>query len=195
MDEKKLRNIFLSASIPTVSRDPKYYETCDITAIRDAIIALTSVVLTTHRLIWGGHPAITPIISRVLTSINENISERVVLYQSEWYNQHFPQENKDIPSIVYTKKKDTIEDSWEEMRNHMIGDNKFAAAFFIGGMEGVEEEYAIFKHYHPYSPTFPIASTGAAAKIIYDNHKNDYDENLENNLAYMSLFREILKNI
>ena len=53
----------------------------------------------------------------------------------------------------------------------------------------------MFKQIHPEILTFPIASTGAAAKILFNKHKNDYNIELENNLAYMSLFREIIKRI
>ena len=62
MATKDVKNIFLSASIPLPSRDAKYIETADIIAIRDAVIALTTVVLPHHRIIWGGHPSITPLI-------------------------------------------------------------------------------------------------------------------------------------
>lgn len=60
----KMKNIFLSASIPLPERDEKYIGTADIIAIRDAVIALTTVVLPHHRLIWGGHPSITPLIKQ-----------------------------------------------------------------------------------------------------------------------------------
>ena len=195
MDEPKVKNIFLSASIPFTERNKKYINTCDVTSIRDAVIALTSVVIKDYRLIWGGHPAITPVISRVLNILEYNVSEHVMLYQSKWFVEQFPKENKDMPKVVLTEKKDSLEESLLEMRNKMIGNNEFMAAFFIGGMEGVEIEYDMFKQFHPDTPMFPIASTGAAAKILFNKHKNEYDIELENNLAYMSLFREIIKQI
>jgi hypothetical protein len=52
--------VFLSASVPDPKRDPKYYRTADVTAIRDAVRALVTIVLPKARLVWGGHPAITP---------------------------------------------------------------------------------------------------------------------------------------
>ena len=66
MATEQLRNIFLSASIPLKERHPRYYDTADIVAIRDAVISLASVVLPKHRLIWGGHSSITPIIYYVM---------------------------------------------------------------------------------------------------------------------------------
>ena len=61
MAEEQLRNIFLSASIPLPERDPKYIDSADIIAIRDAVTALIDVVIPEYRLIWGGHPSITQI--------------------------------------------------------------------------------------------------------------------------------------
>jgi len=57
-----LKKIFLSASIPLVDRDPKYFNTADNTAIRDAVIALARIVLPKAELVWGGHPSITEVI-------------------------------------------------------------------------------------------------------------------------------------
>ena len=51
MASEKLKNIFLSASIPLEERNPKYFETADIIAIRDAVIALTTIVLPRHKLV------------------------------------------------------------------------------------------------------------------------------------------------
>jgi hypothetical protein len=193
MAETEIKNIFLSASIPTAERNPLYIDTCDITAIRDAIIALASFALKDRRLIWGGHPAITPVISLILQSQKQDVSEHVVLYQSKWFNGSFPVENKNVPTVVLTEKKNTREESLAEMRFRMIGENDFSAAFFIGGMEGVEEEYNLFKKYHPDTPAYPIASTGAAAKKIFDEKKEAFSKDLEENLAYMSLFRSLLE--
>ena len=57
--------IFLSASIPVKDRNPKYFTTVDVLAIREAIRALVTVVLPKTILVWGGHPAIIPIIRTV----------------------------------------------------------------------------------------------------------------------------------
>ncbi len=43
MATKELKNIFLSASIPFKERHEKYYNTADIIAIRDSVIALASL--------------------------------------------------------------------------------------------------------------------------------------------------------
>lgn len=79
-----VKNIFLSASVPLEERDPKYFKTADVIAIRDSVIALASAVLAnqSYHLIWGGHPSITPLITLVLDRYGLKMSDRVTLYQS-----------------------------------------------------------------------------------------------------------------
>lgn len=192
MDNKALKNIFLSASIPQKERDRKYYDSCDIVAIRDSIIALTTKVISRYRLIWGGHPSITPLISYVTKKTNIP-QTHVILYQSKYFKDKFPQENSIFSNaIIFTNDKGNLEESKKELRNEMLSPtNNFVAGVFIGGMEGVEDEYGIFKKNHPNAICLPIATTGAAAKIIYDNDKT-YDKRLECDYAYSSLFQDLL---
>ncbi|MDO4726393.1 MAG: hypothetical protein Q4A56_04125 [Porphyromonadaceae bacterium] len=187
-----MKNIFLSASIPLPERDEKYIGTADIIAIRDAAIALTSVVLPHHRLIWGGHPSITPLIYYVMEKLNLNIQEHMILYQSRFFEKYFPKDNNKFENIVFTDIIDNDrEKSLKMMREKMI-ENEFSAGVFIGGMEGVEEEYDMFIKKHPNALVLPIASTGAAAKKIYDERFTDKNERLVKDYAYMSLFQKYL---
>ncbi len=187
-------NVFLSASVPQKERDPKYFDTADVIAIRDSVIALASTVLANeeYRLIWGGHPSITPLIALVLDRLGLKMSDRVTLYQSREFEKFFPPENEDVGIRVITEKKENRNASLLLMRQEMIGDNDYAAAVFIGGMEGVEDEYAMFKECHPDKPCFPIASTGAAAKLLFEEKKGEFDERLGTELSYKSLFKELL---
>ena len=189
----EIKNIFLSASIPLQERNPLYIETADIIAIRDAVIALTTVVLPRYRLIWGGHPSITPLIYYVMERLNLNIQEHMTLYQSRFFEKHFPEDNNKFENIVFT---DVIDNDREKsllyMRHRMLDDSKFAAGIFIGGMEGVEEEYDMFIEKHPKALVLPIASTGAGAKKIYDERFTDKNERLVKDYAYMSLFQKYL---
>jgi hypothetical protein len=195
MASKELKNIFLSASIPFKERHEKYYNTADIIAIRDAVVALTSIVLPQYRLIWGGHPSITPIIYYVLEKLEINIQEHVKIYQSKFYEKIFPIENKSFEDIEITEDLGDLPSSLELMRNKMIGDNKYEAAVFIGGMDGVEVEFKMFKKIHPLAIVLPIASTGGASKIIYENNlreSNTKNDKLISDYGYMSLFQELL---
>lgn len=190
---KKQLNIFLSASIPSAVRDSKYYETADVIAIRDAVLAITSVLLSNDcRLIWGGHPSITKLIAQVLRHYGIEANQYVTLYQSRHFEKYFPLENEEVAHIIKIQDMGTREDSLLEMRKCMLGGNEFDAAFFVGGMEGVEDEYFLFKEFHPEAKVFPVASTGAAAKLIYDENPSIYDSRLETELTYTSLVKELL---
>lgn len=192
---EKMKNIFLSASIPLPERDEKYIGTADIIAIRDAVIALTTVVLPHHRLIWGGHPSITPLIYYVMERLNLNIQEHITLYQSRFFEKYFPEDNNKFENIVFTDVVDNDrEKSLLYMRHKMLDESEFSAGIFIGGMEGVEEEYDMFIEKHPKALALPIASTGAAAKKIYDEQFTDKNERLVKDYAYMSLFQKYLIN-
>lgn len=189
-----LKKIFLSASIPLADRDPKYFDTADNTAIRDAVIALARIVLPKAELVWGGHPSITPLIKLVLEKQNLKVEDHVTLYQSNFFAKFFPPENEYMEKVIRT---DTLEDrtsSLKLMREEMIVKNDFCAAIFIGGMEGVEDEYKLFKEAHPDVPVFPIASTGAASRILYfkDNFTN---ERLLTDFCYLPLFDELFEGI
>jgi|SRR5690606_10807162 len=194
MATKSIKNIFLSASIPLPSRDTKYIETADIIAIRDAVIALTTVVLPHHRIIWGGHPSITPLIYYVMEKLNMDIQKHVKLYQSLWFENIFPPDNNKFENIVFTQKEDSIPSSIKLLRERMFSENEFVAAVFIGGMDGIEDEFKMFREYHPRALLMPVASTGAATKIVYDTllPENLKNTRFEKDYGYMSLFQKFL---
>lgn len=190
----KVKNIFLSASVPREERDPIYFGTADVIAIREAVIALASTVLANkeYHLIWGGHPSITPLIALVLERYGLKMSDRVTLYQSKEFEKDFPPENEDVGIRVITDKKENRAASLLLMRQRMIGNHKYEAAVFIGGMEGVQDEYAMFRDLHHGVTCLPIASTGAAARMLFEEHLGEFDERLMTELSYTSLFKELL---
>lgn len=215
-----MKNIFLSASIPLPDRHSKYYETADIIAIRDAVIELASIALTDHKIIWGGHPSITPLIYYVIermlinklerdnwdttltqqekeiikNQLKGRIQQHVLLYQSLYFKDYFPPENEMFQNVVLTDNLGDIPSSIHDLRQRMFSENEFSAAVFIGGMEGIEIEYNLFREYHPSALLLPIASTGAATKIVYDNLLSDdlKNERLVNDYGYFSLFQKLL---
>ncbi len=160
MVKEQLKNIFLSASIPLRERDPKYYDSADIVAIRDAVITLTTVVLPKYRLIWGGHPSITPIIYYVMQRLGLSIQEHVLLYQSEFFKKHFPKDNNKFQNVILTENTLEKDSSLLLMRKRMFSENPVVAGVFIGGMEGIEDEYKLFRDFYPEAIVLPIASTG-----------------------------------
>ena len=199
----EMKNIFLSASIPLPERDSKYIDTADIIAIRDAVIALTTVVLPHHRLVLGGHPSITPLVYYVMKKLNLNIQEHVTIYQSKFFEKYFPEDNNKFNNAILTDVIDNDRDkSLLHMRERILDEFEFSAAVFIGGMEGIEGdkekgiegEYKMFIDRHPQALILPIASTGAATKIIYNNllPEKQKNERFLKDYGYMSLFQKFL---
>lgn len=194
MVKEQLKNIFLSASIPLKERDPKYFDSADVIAIRDSVIALATVVLPNHRLIWGGHPSITPIIYHIVQRLCLNTQEHITLYQSLFFEKHFPEDNNKFENVILTENKFEKDASLLLMRRRMLTENSFVAGIFIGGMEGIEDEYKLFRELHPKAFVLPISSTGAASQIVYRNNLPPEMKNqrLERDYAYVSLFQDLL---
>jgi hypothetical protein len=187
-------SVFLSASIPLPppARDAKYFETCDVVAIREAIRALVAVFVPTGKLVFGGHPAITPLVRLLILNRGADVKSHVALFQSRYFEKKFRPEVRDFENLVLVEAVDgDLEASLLKMREAMIQSEDFAGGVFIGGMEGVEEEFRLFRKIHPQKPVFPIASTGAAARILFDHYEFQNRELLDN-LKYVSLFRNLL---
>ena len=168
-------------------------ETADVIAIRDSVRALVSAVIPTGSIVFGGHPAITPLIRLLVRGMTTDVRQHVILYQSRFYEQRFPAEVAEFEAVRFVDAVGTDEAaSLREMRRAMIGSQQFDAGIFLGGMDGVEREYEIFREMHPNKPAYPIASTGAAARILFNENSKDRVE-LLTDLRYLSLFRRLLK--
>lgn len=96
-------------------------------------------------------------------------------------------------------EKQNILDSLAVMRERMLTDSPVYAGVFIGGMEGVIDEYELLKKYSiNKSLIYPIASTGAAACVIYDDlveRKQIDNTRFLTDYCYSSLFDDLLNKI
>lgn len=193
MAKDNLNKVFLSASIPYPDRDKKYYDTADIVSIRDAVRALATVVIPKAHLVWGGHPSITPLIRFVMDRMNADLKKHITLYQSLFFEDKFPPDNFAFENIVLIEKRNNRDESLELMRSKLINENDFKVGIFIGGMEGINDEFIMFKERHPNALILPVASTGAAANILYENQQG-FNIRLKNDYAYMALFRDLLND-
>jgi len=185
--------VFLSASIPLLERNEVFWKSADNLAIRDAVKALVSeIIYHEGRLVFGGHPAITPLVSYMFREMNLSPRKHVTLYQSQFFRKDFPPENDDFPSIILTEDLGSRERSLLEMRRRMLTDDDLSCAVFVGGMEGIFEEYELLRKFNASVTKYPIASTGAAAKIAYSKYNHDMPE-LVHELTYSTLFRRLFK--
>lgn len=183
-------DIFLSASVPLPDRDRRFFETADILLIREALKALVEVVLPIGRITCGGHPAITPLLA-VFVRDAQLGPERLTIFQSGFFEGVMPAENERFADVrIVRAVEGDRERSLRVMREAMIASRRFTAAVIIGGMDGILEEVAIFSQVHPEAPILPLASTGAAAAIVYQQGR--YDAELATDLTYPSLFRHFL---
>jgi len=94
-------------------------------------------------------------------------SNAVVLYQSRFFEGSYPDENSRFRNVVYV---DAVpgdrERSLKRMREAMLSRKDLIAAVFIGGMEGVEREFEMFRLFHPKGVVCPVASPGGAARDL-----------------------------
>lgn len=188
-------NVFLSASVPLPNRDPRFMATADVIAIRESVKALVTEVIPSGSIVFGGHPAITPLIALLLKGLGKNAVRRVVLYQSAFFTAQFGKENDEFLDVRITPAVSASrEESLKSMRARMIGDTAFHAGVFIGGMEGVLDEFALFRKLHPRAPRWPIASTGAAAKELFDG-QTDHRSDLVDEMTYSTLFRKLVSEL
>ena len=183
-------NVFLSASVPLPDRDRKFFETADVFLIREAIRALVEVVLPRGHITFGGHPAITPLMSLYAKTAKLG-SDRITVYQSAFFLGKFPRSNDEFADVRYTEAvQDDLTLSIERMRVEMLTSRKFDAAVLIGGMEGIRDEARLFREYNSKALVLPVPATGAAAAIEYN--EGDYPPHLANEISFASLFRRSL---
>lgn len=162
-------------------------------AIHAAVRAVVLVVAPKVRLVWGGHPAITTMVHHTIGRMSAESRERLTMYQSDYFTSVFPKEQQFFKHVISVPETPDKKISITRMRHQMIEENNFKAAIFIGGMKGVEKEYEIFRRTHPQALLLPVASTGAAAKIIYEQMDSKTDERLRYDYEYIPLFQSLLQ--
>lgn len=165
--------IFLSASIPVTDRG-LFHETSNPFLIQIAVRELIIAVIRQHRLVWGGHPSITPMVWTICQDLNVDYSERVLLYQSRHYEDRFPKENAWFKNVLLTPDvdKDPVR-STEAMRVEMIAREDLVGAVFVGGMEGMLAEYDLFRQHHPQAPYVLVAAAGGAARMLAEREARE----------------------
>lgn len=156
--------IFLSASVPV---RPPYDADARPQEIQAAINALAQVALGRKKLVWGGHPAITPLLWAAAQSVGVEYAVAVELFQTRLYQEDFPAENKHFANVTYVDAVDEDKaKSLVAMREAMLTSTDFDAAVFIGGMDGVSDEYEMFIARWPNATCIPIALTGGASREL-----------------------------
>ncbi len=215
-------SIFLSASIPkdrgkegpppgyTEEQNRKLVETAEPRKIREAVSHLCRFAFRRGvDLIFGGHPAITPMVLESARRFGGEERKRVVVFQSLFFRKHIPRETFELArwelgTPLWTAPRPTTgrPDQWQSltwMREAMIDSPRLIAAVFIGGMEGVFEEAKIFKEKHPSLPCFAIGSTGSAAAELLEQggfHGTAASQAiLKDSLSYPLVLRRVFEDL
>lgn len=158
--------IFLSASVPVPGRGT-YYQSADPFLIQFAVRELITAALGRRLIVWGGHPAITPMVWAACEDLGVDYGRAIVLYQSTFFQDVFPEENKRFGNVQYIDHvSGDREASLLRMRQAMLSRDDLSTAVFIGGMEGIGAEYDLFAQYHPQGGILPIAAPGGAARDL-----------------------------
>ncbi|MCP4548478.1 MAG: hypothetical protein GY835_18630 [bacterium] len=174
--------IFLSASVPylrepedvqpgfTVEDNRWLVASAKPQRIREAISHLCRFAFRRNvDLVFGGHPAITPMVLESARRFGGEERKRVVVFQSLFFQEKIPRETFELArwelgTPLWTAPREN--DRWQSltwMREAMIASPNLISAIFIGGMEGLFEEAEIFRREKATRPCFAVGSTGGAA--------------------------------
>jgi hypothetical protein len=182
--------IFLSASTP--SRDLEKYPRLQM-EVENAVIELARAVFSKGgRLVFGGHPSISPLVASVASEYFQpdpllNADQRPVqIYQSRAYEKVIPSTTQSLERFGYAaihwtpaangeaydgqKQTAQCEASLRVMRQQMLKPEPIAMVA-IGGMEGVAEEAGLFLQAVP-GPVFALRTTGGVSSDLREHTKN-----------------------
>ncbi len=180
--------IFLSASVPTKGR--KGFDTADPFLIREAVSAFVEVALGRRMIVWGGHPAITPIIWAAAEAFGLDYGSNVRLFQTQFFEDRYPEDNKRFENVTYVPASNSLTESLSLMRDRMLRSYEFEAAVFVGGMEGIQEEYQLFREIWPKEKIVALPAPGGAARDIF--HAEELPPHMENALDFSSWLYDLL---
>jgi hypothetical protein len=173
----------LSASFPSGPRGERY-RPYDPGSISDSVVAVVRGVLHANgRLVFGGHPTITPLVLLVASELRA--PGRVVVYQSRFFQHQVTPETRALEAMgfgsirwVESSPQGATEDrekSLTRLRRLMVRETKPICAFFVGGMEGIEEEWRVVGRYSRRVPRIPIGHPGgASARLATQVRQPDY---------------------
>ncbi len=187
--------ILLSASVPSDKRNERFTKIKNAQIqIEEAVIGLSrNIFQAGGKIIFGGHPSISPLVAMVATEYeinkeienirrNERGEKRITIFQSKAYEAVIPKETTSLFDLGYSdiiwtdvkggeefnpkiQKTAQCHKSLDFMRREMMK-GKIDALVCIGGMEGVELEFALFRELHPTKPIFILKSTGGASENL-----------------------------
>lgn len=176
-----MKTVFISASFP----DPERLEEsgpsfpADIAAAAAATIEAT--LRSGARLLFGGHPTINPLVLNIASMLSAG--PQVTIYQSEFFRSQFSDEverlvNSEGATVHFTPTGRDRDESLKTFREAMLAES-IDAAFFIGGMSGIGDEFAILKSSNKRIPCLMYSDPGGFASRLIDGLESDPEASFE----------------
>lgn len=194
------QHLFLSASFPSGERGERF-RPYDAAGVADAVAAVVRAVFRMGgNVVFGGHPTITPLVLMIGSELR--LEQRVHIFQSKWFEDRITPEtwtliDSGVGRLHWTRRCETLDGSLALMRAEMLGSTRPSAAVFVGGMEGIVEEYERCKELLPQVPKIPIAGPGGAAARLSmaDVRELDLDEELIRSECYPFVAARVISAI
>jgi hypothetical protein len=175
---------------PRAKRNREYLATSEPARIRAAVAAITRAILWRGvRLVFGAHPAISPIVLNVARDIDAPAGN-ILIFQPEFRNL-LPKPTLELASLeagrlVLTavvnarngRDHESRDASLALMRKLMVSVPGLRAGIFVGGMEGVEEEAELMRKEHTGAQFYALASTGSGARRLWLRQPKDFSGSL-----------------
>lgn len=197
--------IFLSASIPDPARWSGEYDALEIT---DAVVAAGRSVLTVGgTLVTAAHPTIAPLLLYLAAEFPVGKKPSVVVYQSRLFTDVLPDatrrfEDQGVGLLRWTDAVDgdrPEHGAWDRslavMRRAMLVDTSPAAGIFVGGMEGIRDEFLLFRDLFPTRPVYALGRPGGEARALASSSRSPIATELLDGDVYPALFRRVLEDL
>lgn len=199
------RAVFLSASIPDPDRWEGAYDALEVT---DAVVASARAVLTAGgMLVTAAHPTIAPLLMYVAAERPATDGPpQVIVYQSDLFGDVLPEPTRrfgedGISELRWTPAAEgeapepgRWHRSLRVMRHRMLSETDPAAAIFVGGMEGIADEFDIFQELFPGRPVYPIGRPGGEARALAARTESRVPRLIDDDV-YPALFRRIVADL
>jgi hypothetical protein len=201
------RAVFLSASIPDPERWTGEFDPREIT---DAVVAAARAVLTAGgTLVTAAHPTIAPLMLYVAGEFPQRFDgrARVITYQSDLFQGLMPEATLrfqasgvgDFRLTPAVPGEEPTPAQWSgsllRMREQMFDETEPVAALFIGGMNGIREEYDLLASRRPAPVPYPVGRPGGEAAQLVRQIDSDLVSLLATGDVYPSVFRAVLEDL
>lgn len=204
-DTNPIGTIFLSGSIPDPTRWEGEFDPLEIT---DAVVTFARACLTENfRIVTAAHPTLAPLLLYVAAEFPPSAEPLVLIYQSLLFDNVLPTatrrfEAAGVGTLVWTEAHEgdhpepgKWESSLEIMRAQMLEEADPDGAVFIGGMEGIRTEYALFGDRFPGRPMCAIKRPGGEAARLSDLEMRSGLVGLKQDATYPTLWRDFIRSV